>query len=115
MRCHSAWSGAQRRIERVWLAETATERMQGLLGRPPLGENEAMLLKPCRLVHTLGMAYPLDLVFLDRHGRVRKLVQALRPARLAGCLAAQSTLELAAGRIAALGLVLGDVIELRPA
>jgi uncharacterized membrane protein (UPF0127 family) len=59
------------------------------------------------------MAYPLDLAFLDRHGRVRKTVSALKPARMAGSLAATDTLELAPGTLARLGVKAGDTLEWR--
>ncbi|MDN3578968.1 DUF192 domain-containing protein [Chitinimonas viridis] len=111
----AAWRGDTLLLGKVWLAESATERMQGLLGRPPLAADEAMLIQPCRLIHTVGMAYPLDLAFVDKQGRVRKLVSQLRPARMAGCLSATATLEMAPGTIARVGLVAGEQLHWRPA
>jgi uncharacterized protein len=82
---------------RVWQAERATERIRGLLGRLPLAADEAMLLRPCRLVHTFGMAYAIDIVFIDRRGVVRRIDEAVPHSRVKGCFAAWQTLELAAG------------------
>jgi uncharacterized membrane protein (UPF0127 family) len=98
-------------IDSVWVAEDATERMRGLLARPPLAEGEGMLITPCRMVHTFGMRYALDLVFLDRAGTVRKLVRHIRPARMAGSLASYATLELRHGEIDRLGLSVGDRLQ----
>lgn len=90
------------------------ERVRGLLGRPPLAPDEGLLLDPCRAVHTAGMRYPLDLAFLDRAWRVARLVVALPPWRVAACLAAAMTLELAPGSVAVLGLRAGEVLEWEP-
>lgn len=90
------------------------ERMRGLLGRPRLVPGEGLLLDPCRAVHTAGMRYPLDLAFLDRAWRIARLVVALPPWRVAACLGAVMTLELAPGSVAALGLNAGEVLEWEP-
>jgi uncharacterized membrane protein (UPF0127 family) len=98
-------------LPRVWNAVSAWDRTRGLLGRPPLQADEGMLIDACRLVHTVGMAYHLDLAFLDRQGQVRKLVKALAPARIAGSLAARATLELAPGTVERIGLSEGDYLK----
>lgn len=95
-------------VPRVWDTVSLWEKMRGLLGRPPLQAGEGMLIGDCRLVHTLGMHYPIDLVFLDRHGRVSKLVSRLAPLRMAGSFSACTTLELAPGALDELGLRKGD-------
>jgi uncharacterized membrane protein (UPF0127 family) len=100
-------------LPRVWNAVDAWDRTRGLLGRPPLQSGEGLLIDDCRLVHTVGMGYPLDLAFLDRGGRVRKLVKALAPLRMAGSLAARTTLELAAGTAERIGLAEGDCLKWR--
>jgi len=99
----------------VWRAVTAWERTRGLLSRPPLQIGEGMLIQDCRVVHTIGMRYPLDLAFLDRQGQVKKLVGALHPGRLSGSLAAHHTLELAAGTLSTMNLQQGDVLTWREA
>lgn len=75
-------------------------RLGGLLARPALEPEEALYLAPCASVHTLFMAYGIDLVFLDRAGRVLKIVPDLRPWRLAVCWGAHAALELRAGEVA---------------
>jgi uncharacterized membrane protein (UPF0127 family) len=95
-------------VPRVWRAVSAWEKMRGLLGRPPLADGEGLLIDTCSMVHTFGMRYRLDLAFLDPQGRVCKLVAALPPARCAGSLAADATLELAPGALERLQLKVGD-------
>lgn len=102
-------------VAKVRRTETAGERMRGLLSGPPLGAGEGLLIEPCRMVHTLGMSYALDLAFIDARGQVRKLVRNLRPGRIAGSLFACATLELPAGALARAGLDAGIRVSWRPA
>jgi uncharacterized membrane protein (UPF0127 family) len=93
---------------RVWRAEGAWERARGLLGRKPLDTQEALLLEPCWLVHTFGMRYALDLAFVDRKGRIRKLAYGVRPGRIAGSPGSRQTIECRAGVLEPLALKVGD-------
>ncbi|OZI24047.1 hypothetical protein CAL26_09410 [Bordetella genomosp. 9] len=74
-------------------------RLRGLLCRRRPRPGVGLWLSPCRAVHTFGMTYALDVVFLDRHGRVAAVVPALRPWRVALCLRAVSVVELEAGAV----------------
>jgi len=88
-----AWIEAVRRTTTLW------ERMRGLLGRPRPAPGTALLIDPCRAVHTVGMRYPLDLVFLDAEWRVVRHVPGVRPGRLCvgGGRRARRVVETAAG------------------
>jgi uncharacterized membrane protein (UPF0127 family) len=86
-------------LDSVMRTASSWERMRGLLWRPPLLAGEALIIDRCGSVHTCGMKYALDLVFLDRESVIRKLVRAVRPWRMAGCIAADTTLEMPAGSI----------------
>ena len=63
----------------IAIAETRAERRRGLLGLDRLGARSGLALLRCRSVHTFGMAFPLDVVVLDRHLTVRRVVRV--PAR----------------------------------
>jgi hypothetical protein len=102
-------------LPRVWRARSAWERLRGLLGRGPLAPDEALLIDRCASVHTFGMGFPIDLAFLDRDGRVLRIVPRVRPLRMAARPGARATLEMAAGAAAALGLRPGDRLEWREA
>lgn len=91
-------------VRRVWRATNMFERARGLLGRPRLDLDEGLLIPRCRSVHTFGMTYSLDLVFIDTSGVIRKLVNQLGPRRVAGCAAGRMVIELAAGSIGHHGL-----------
>lgn len=100
-------------VPHVWNAVSAWERTRGLLGRPSLQQGQGMLIGECRLVHTIGMRYALDLVFLDKRGLVKKLVCNVTPGKMAGCISAHQTLELAPGSLATLALHTGDTLTWR--
>jgi len=78
-------------------ADTFRARAKGLLGASFLDDAQALWLAPCRAVHTFGMRFAIDVVFLDGRGKVLRIVPNLLPYRLAWCLRAASVLELAAG------------------
>jgi hypothetical protein len=62
-------------------------------------------------VHTFGMRFPIDLVYLDRRKRVRKLTGEMPPWRLSACFSAHSVLELPSGTIRTTQTQPGDRIE----
>lgn len=94
---------------RVGLADSWLLRVRGFLRRPEPRSGEGLLLSPCRAVHMMGMKYGLDVVFLDRHGRVVAQYANLRPGRSTAWHAkAKYALELPQGTIAATGTAEGD-------
>ena len=104
----------QRLADRVLQAETILERLRGLLGRSSLPEGEAMLLEPCRAIHTVGMRFPIDVLFLDGGGRVVRAAERIRPNRLMeAAWRAKRALKLPAGRIAATGTSVGHQVHLQ--
>lgn len=96
----------------LMMATSTLERMRGLLGRPALGPSQGMLLPHCGMIHTFGMRYPIDVVYLDRRNRVLKISPALAPRRMDGHLQARTVLELAAGSAAACGIAPGLTLAL---
>ena len=63
-----------------------------LLSRGRAGDG--LLIQGCRSVHTLGMRFPLDLLFLDAGGAVVAVYREVGPARIVRCGAAGAVLEL---------------------
>lgn len=92
----------------IRLADGFFSRLAGLLFSPPLQPGHGLLLVPCASVHTAFMRYSIDVVFLDRAGRIRRIVPHLKPWRTAAFPGAYQTLELAAGEAARLGLQAGQ-------
>lgn len=89
----------------------ARGRARGLLGRDHF--EGALLLRPCRQVHTIGMHFPLDVAFCDDSGVVLR-VATLVPWRLS-CPVWRSSfaLEASAGAFERWGLRPGDQVEIR--
>ncbi len=101
----------ERVIQKISKTTNFLERMCGLLTSPPLKENEGLLIVPCSSVHTFGMSYAIDLVFLDKEWTIVKTVSSLKPWRMAASNAASMVLELTAHSLDKLQLVTGQQLE----
>jgi uncharacterized protein len=101
-------------VERGTIAASMWTRMRGLLGHAPLLTGEGLLLKGEKAIHSIGMSFAIDALFLDRNGRVIYLMPLMLPMRTSPMVwQAQDVLELPAGRIDATGTALGDEIEIQ--
>src|SRR4051812_50177276 len=70
---------------RVFEAHTARTRGVGLARLDVMPATVALHIAPCRSVHTFGMRFPLDLVWLDRSGAVVRVDRDVAPRRLRSC------------------------------
>jgi len=82
---------------RLALASSRRARLRGLAGLAGLPADVGLELPRCRSVHTLGMRFALDLVWLDFEGAVVRLDRAVAPLRLRSCRGARSVVEVSAG------------------
>ena len=105
--------------KKTWLATTVRKadnfltRLVGLLRRNALGPEEALWLVPSKGVHTVGMRFPIDVIFLDRSNHVIDSVSGLAPYRLSRWrTAAHSVLELPRGAIKKSSTEIGDEVEI---
>ncbi len=95
------------------VAASAWSRLRGLLGHAPLQSGEGLLLRGEKAIHTIGMGFPIDVLFLDRAGRVVHLADAMPPLRASPFVfSAANVLEMPAGTLRSTGTALGDEIEL---
>ncbi len=93
-------------------ARSFRQRLVGLLGRAGLDPGEALLLEPCSSIHTAFMRFAIDVVYVDRAGKVVKVVPELRPFRVSGVLrGGRSVIELPGGTIATTGTIPGDQLS----
>src|ERR1700687_5137749 len=83
----------------VEMADHGATRRKRLLGRSGLASGEGIWIVPCESVHTFWMKFPIDLVYLDRKKKVKKVRSGVVPWRLSACLSAHSVLEFASGTI----------------
>ena len=94
------------------VAGTVLSRMKGLLGKNSLPVGDGLWIRPCKGIHTFGMKFPIDVVFLDRERRVVAAVGSLCPHRLSRLyFTADSVLELPTGSIEKSATVTGDCID----
>lgn len=78
----------------VAVAAGLRARLLGLSGLRREAAGPGLLIPRCSSVHTFGMRFPLDLVFLDREGRAIAVRRRVPPWRLAWCRGARSVLEI---------------------
>ena len=98
--------------ESVEIADTSEKRRVGLLKYERLDSGSGLWIVPCESVHTFFMKFPIDLIYLDKHRKVRKVRHAVAPWRLSACLTAHSILELPAGTAKTSGTLPGDELSI---
>jgi len=97
------------------VADTHWSRLRGLLGLATgdFRHGAGLWIVPCHGVHTLGMGFPIDVLYLDRRLRVVRIQSRVRPWRLTPVLRhAASVLELPCGTAAETNTAVGDTIEI---
>ena len=92
------------------LANTSATRRTGLLKHARLEPGDGLWIVPCESVHTFFMKFPIDLVYLDKKRKVRKVRHAVPAWRLSACLTAHSVLELPSGTVKRTGTLVGDAL-----
>ena len=95
------------------VADTFFTRFFGLMGRKSLGEDKALLIRPCNSIHTFFMRFNMTAVFVDEDMRVIKVVPNMSPCRLAFAPKAYAVLEFYGdcGSDAKVGDVLSEVFR----
>jgi hypothetical protein len=83
----------------------------GLLRSPKLQPGEGLLLAPCHAIHTVGMPFNIDVVFLDETDIVLGAVSDVGPGKQVMSPGAVSCLELPPGTIERSGTRFGDPLE----
>jgi uncharacterized membrane protein (UPF0127 family) len=73
-------------------------RRRGLAGLADIDPREGLHIEPTRSVHTIGMRFALDLVWLGTDGTVVRVDRDVPPRRMRTCVRARSVVEVAAGR-----------------
>ncbi|MGC2194308.1 MAG: DUF192 domain-containing protein [Terriglobales bacterium] len=100
---------------RLAVANTHWSRLCGLVGKAAsdFQQEHGLWIVPCRGVHTLGMRFPIDVVYLTRENVVLHLEHALLPWRLAPVrFQAASVLELPENTVRSTGTTIGDQVEI---
>ncbi len=99
------------------MARSGYTRMKGLIGRsePSFCPGDGLWIVPCNSIHTIGMRFPIDAVYLGSGQEVVKLYHKLAPLRIAAlAFRARSVLELPVGILEETQTEVGDVLEISP-
>jgi uncharacterized membrane protein (UPF0127 family) len=95
--------------ENVRYADTWWQRVAGFIPRADIDPDEGLWFRDCWAIHTIGMRAKIDVIFLDREGRVvrtQRCVPRQRP--MISCLRARNVVELGAGALDGRDLLVGD-------
>ena len=84
----------------VVIADTFLSRARGLMFRKQMNNFDGMLITPCNSIHTFGMNFPIDVIFLSKTFEVVKVLENLKPYRMTRpYFSASQVLELKSGTI----------------
>lgn len=98
--------------EQVRLANNFFLRLRGLLFTKSLPSGKGLLISPCKSIHSIGMSYAIDAVFLDSTNNVVGVISDFKPGQISAIYwKAVNCLELPAGTIAQSSTVIGDKID----
>jgi uncharacterized membrane protein (UPF0127 family) len=95
------------------VADTSESRRTGLLKHTGLAPGDGLWIVPCESVHSFFMKFTIDVLYLDRKHKVKKIRPDMVPWRASVCLTAHSVLELPAGTIVRTGTEAGDQLEIK--
>ena len=83
------------------IARTSWSRFIGLMGRAEFAPGKGLWIEPCNSIHMFFMRFAIDVLFLDREGRVKRVLLKLKPWRVSPIVfGARTTVELPAGTLA---------------
>ncbi len=97
--------------DRAGVAGSSAERRTGLLKHSEFLPGDGLWIAPCECIHTFGMKFAIDAVFLTKQKKVAKIAAALPRRRLAMALLADSVLELPAGTASRTETRVGDQLQ----
>lgn len=82
------------------IASTSWSRAVGLMGRPELPAGRGLWIEPCNSIHMFFMRFAIDVLFLDRAGRVKRVMLGLKPWRVSPIVfGTRTVVELPAGTL----------------
>jgi uncharacterized membrane protein (UPF0127 family) len=98
-------------LNNVELANTFLTRFKGLMFRQSMADIDGMLITPCNAIHTIGMKFNIDIVFIDKQNKVTSIKSRMSKNSFTKDLSAKHVLELPAGRLEQTDIKPGDYIH----
>ena len=68
-------------IDNIKIATSFSDRGIGLMFKKKMVDFNALVIDPCRSIHTMFMKFSIDVMFVSRSGEVRKIIYKMRPWR----------------------------------
>lgn len=99
-------------LEDLEVANTFLKRFLGLLNKPCPQWKEGLVFYNCSSIHMFFMRYSIGVLFMDANGKAMKIIDTLKPWRIASCLGATITIETAPGFWSKSNIKVGDQLEL---
>lgn len=94
-------------------ADSFIKRMVGLLAHKNLDKEECMWFDECRSIHTIGMRFSLDVIFVDKNMVVKKVLRNVKPGRITlPVWSAHSAFEFSAGSLDDQNIQPGDQLDM---
>lgn len=99
--------------DRITVAGTFLSRFRGLMGKSGLEKGEALIILPCKSVHTFFMRFEIDVLFLDRECVVIQTEESMKPYRFSYFVPkSYIVVEIPAGVLSETGTRVGDKLKL---
>lgn len=94
-------------------AKSFLMRLIGLLGTKKIDAKKVLFIKHCTGIHTIGMKYPIDVVFLDKNDKVSRLYESLKQNRMTRIrMKDHGVLEFPPGTIKKFNIQQGEVFKI---
>ena len=96
------------------LADSFFSRFRGLMFRKSIAEDYALYITPCNQIHMLNMRFAIDVIYLDKNGRVVKIDMNVQPNKICKTVKnAHSVIEMKSFASENFGINIGDMINVR--
>ena len=69
-------------LEQVIVTKTFTQKFVGLLNKKRMNPNEGLLIKNCNWIHSFGMKFNFDAIFLDKHNKIVCIIENIKPNKI---------------------------------
>ncbi|MGI6119136.1 MAG: DUF192 domain-containing protein [Desulfosporosinus sp.] len=99
--------------DQVSIADSFFKRLIGLLKHQSLATSAGILLSPCKQVHTIGMNFSIDVIFLSVDDQIVHIEYSMPPGKISKYVrSAARVLEVQAGLVLIQELKLGDQVHI---
>lgn len=114
MKCCKAIYNDMVIIDHVYVADTFFERLRGLTFKKKLSDNEGLLIAPCRQIHSYGMRFIFDAVFISNSGEILHIIENMNLCKVSPYIKnCSKVLEIKAGTVSRYKIETGNSISFK--